>query len=110
LPPVVKPERMNLAYYKKAERNRRPRVPVSERFTNPDIEIQKGLTKEQFLAESKRCMSCGMCFDCETCWMFCQNGVFEKLPKGQHYKFKIELCNGCKKCAEQCPCGYIDMV
>ena len=110
LPPVVKPERMNIAYYKKADRNKRPHVPVSERFANPDIEIQKGLTKEQFLAESKRCMSCGMCFDCETCWMFCQNGVFEKLPKGQHYKFKIELCNGCKKCAEQCPCGYIDMV
>ena len=29
--------------------------------------------------------------------------------KGEHYKIKLELCNGCKKCAEACPCGYIEL-
>ena len=61
------------------------------------------------LEEAKRCMSCGMCMDCETCWMYCTNNCFVKLPKGEHYKVKLELCNGCKKCAEACPCGYIEM-
>jgi len=108
--PVVKSDIMKLSYYKEAVRHEFDEMPVDQRFADPDAEIAQGLNTEQTIDEAKRCLSCGMCFDCETCWMFCQNSVFEKLPKGQHYKFKIELCNGCKKCAEECPCGYIDMV
>lgn len=109
-PPVIKGDRMKLSWYKKAPRNRPSEMPVEERLANPEAEIATGLSRDETIAEAKRCLSCGMCFDCETCWMFCQNSVFERLPKGQHYKFKIELCNGCKKCAEECPCGYIEMV
>jgi Pyruvate/2-oxoacid:ferredoxin oxidoreductase delta subunit len=67
------------------------------------------LTDAQALAEAARCMSCGMCMDCETCWMYCSKNCFVKLPKGEHYKIELELCNGCGKCAESCPCGYIAM-
>ncbi len=109
-PPVIKGDRMKLSWYKKAPRNRPSEMPIAERLANPEAEIATGLSRDEAIAEAKRCLSCGMCFDCETCWMFCQNSVFERLPKGQHFKFKIELCNGCKKCAEECPCGYIDMV
>jgi len=109
-PPVIKGDRMKLSWYKKAPRNKPSELPVDVRLANPEAEIASGLSREQTIEEVKRCLSCGMCFDCETCWMFCQNSVFERLPKGQHFKFKIELCNGCKKCAEECPCGYIDMV
>lgn len=107
---VIKPERMKIAWYKPAQPNKRPHLAPEARLANPDAEIEGPYTVEQMMAEAKRCMSCGMCFDCETCWMFCQNSVFVKLPKGQHYGYKLELCNGCKKCAEECPCGYIDMV
>ncbi|MFC1953797.1 4Fe-4S binding protein, partial [Chloroflexota bacterium] len=24
--------------------------------------------------------------------------------------FDLSLCTGCKKCSEECPCGFIDMV
>ena len=71
--------------------------------------VQLGLTEAEVVEEAKRCMSCGMCMDCETCWMYCSNNCFVKLPKGEHYKIKLELCNGCKKCVEACPCGYIEM-
>jgi Pyruvate/2-oxoacid:ferredoxin oxidoreductase delta subunit len=67
------------------------------------------ITEAEALAEAARCMSCGMCMDCETCWMYCSKNCFVKLPKGEHYKIKLELCNGCGKCAESCPCGYIVM-
>ncbi len=109
-PPVVRSDRIKLSWYKKAPRNKGKELSVEERLAHPEAEIAAGLSRDETLAEAKRCLSCGMCFDCETCWMFCQNSVFERLPKGQHFKFKIELCNGCKKCAEECPCGYIDMV
>lgn len=69
-----------------------------------------GFTEAQALEEAKRCMSCGMCMACGNCWMYCTNGGFEKLPKGRRYKLKLELCNGCGKCADSCPSGYIEMV
>ena len=86
----------------------RKHVPVAERA--PDAEIERHLPgAAEVVEEAKRCMSCGMCMDCETCWMYCSSNCFVKLPKGQHYKVKLELCNGCKKCADACPCGYIEM-
>ena len=65
---------------------------------------------ESILAEARRCMSCGMCMACGNCWMYCSHGGFEKLPAGRRYRLKLDLCNGCRKCAEECPSGYIDMV
>ena len=40
---------------------------------------------------------------------FQDNAVIKPWVKGEPYKFKMEFCNGCKKCAEYCPCGYIEM-
>jgi dissimilatory sulfite reductase flavoprotein subunit len=108
LPPPAKPERMKVGWYKDSPRHERSHVPVAERAM--DTEIENGLSEEEAQAEAKRCMSCGMCMDCETCWMYCTNSCFVKLPKGEHYRVKLELCNGCQKCAQECPCGYIDMV
>jgi NADPH-dependent glutamate synthase beta subunit-like oxidoreductase/Pyruvate/2-oxoacid:ferredoxin oxidoreductase delta subunit len=104
----IGPERLKLGWYKPLERHERIHVPVAERGL--DTEIEQGLAEEEALAEAKRCMSCGLCMDCETCWMYCTNNCFVRLPKGEHYKIKLEVCNGCKKCAEECPCGYIEMV
>ena len=105
--PTIGPERVKLDWYQPAEPHHRAHVPVEQRAA--DTEIQQGLTEAEALAESKRCMSCGLCMDCETCWMYCTNNCFVKLPKGEHYKIKMELCNGCKKCAEACPCGFIEL-
>lgn len=96
--PVIKPDQMKLDWYP-------PSPPHAE--LPPDDPV--GLTETEVIEEAKRCMSCGLCMDCETCWMYCTNNCFAKLPKGEHYRIKLELCNGCKKCAEACPCGYIEM-
>jgi NADPH-dependent glutamate synthase beta subunit-like oxidoreductase len=106
--PVIKADKMKLGYYKEQPRNERKHVPVERR--GRDTEVEMGLSREEALEETKRCMSCGLCMDCESCWMYCTPSCFAKLPKGEHYKIKLELCNGCKKCAEECPCGYIEMV
>jgi NADPH-dependent glutamate synthase beta subunit-like oxidoreductase len=106
--PRVTPDKMKIAWYKPADRHERKNIPVEGR--GMDTEIELGLTEQEVLDEAKRCMSCGMCMDCETCWMYCTNSCFVKLPKGEHYKIKLELCNGCQKCAQECPCGYIDLV
>ncbi len=108
LPPPIGRERVKLDWYKESPRHERLHIPVPAR--DLDTEIELGLTDEEALSEAKRCMSCGLCMDCETCWMYCTNSCFVKLPKGEHYRVKLELCNGCKKCAEACPCGFIDLI
>jgi len=106
--PPASQEKVKLDWYKPADRHERSHLPVEQRGMN--TEIESGLSEAEVLEEAKRCMSCGMCMDCETCWMYCTNSCFVRLPKGEHYRVKLELCNGCKKCAEACPCGYVDLV
>ena len=95
-------------WHMEAERHERQRLPVEQR--DMDAEIEQGLSEEEALEEAKRCMSCGMCMDCESCWMYCTNNCFVRLPKGEHYSIKMDLCNGCKKCAEGCPTGYLELI
>jgi Pyruvate/2-oxoacid:ferredoxin oxidoreductase delta subunit len=92
-PAVIRTDQLKLDWYK----------------AMPSVEAGAPVTEDEVIAEAARCMSCGMCMDCETCWMYCSKNCFVKLPKGEHYKIMTDLCNGCGKCAESCPCGYIEM-
>jgi NADPH-dependent glutamate synthase beta subunit-like oxidoreductase len=108
--PIVKAERMRLDHYEKAERIEAVLVDINERMSDIEKEVNLTSPRDKILAEARRCMSCGYCFDCEKCWMFCQDSAIKKpLAKGEIYSFKLENCTGCKKCAEECPCGFIDM-
>ncbi|MBD3258741.1 FAD-dependent oxidoreductase, partial [candidate division GN15 bacterium] len=107
---TIRFDKMKLSHYDKLERVEATEIPVAERMDSLDREIVSTFTQDEAIAESKRCMSCGYCFDCGSCWSYCQdNAVVKPLVKGEHYQFKLEFCNGCKKCAENCPCGYIEM-
>jgi NADPH-dependent glutamate synthase beta subunit-like oxidoreductase len=107
---IIDQEKLMLAWYEEKNRNERETVSVEERFKDPDAEIQIGLTTDQAIDESKRCMSCGLCFECGNCWSYCQDSaVIKPLLEHEKYVFKLEYCTGCKKCAENCPCGYIEM-
>jgi Pyruvate/2-oxoacid:ferredoxin oxidoreductase delta subunit len=107
---VVYSDAMQLSQYEKAERQVPGHVDEDKRM-DLDVEVNLGYTDEQLAKEVDRCMSCGYCFDCEKCWMFCQDQAVIKPPvKGDLYEFNLGNCTGCKKCAEECPCGFIDMV
>lgn len=107
---VIRFDKMQLSYYEARQPVEVESVPVGERFESLEKEIVSTLTDEKAIEESKRCMSCGHCFECGTCWSYCQdNAVIKPLKKGEVFTFKLEFCTGCKKCAENCPCGYIEM-
>jgi len=109
-PPVITHDKMRLDYYAKQARQVAGSLAVAERLQDPDREVNLGLSREQVIEEAKRCMSCGLCFQCDNCWKYCQDeAVIKPFGKGQMYRFKMEFCHGCKKCAEECPCGYIEM-
>jgi len=119
LGPVIGKEDIHFAYYReqmdegkmRADRHEVPEIPVEDRFENTEAEISMGLTADQALDEAKRCLSCGECFYCGTCYFYCQDGVIHKpLEFGQIYDFyRMEVCQGCSKCADECPSGYIVM-
>ncbi|MCP4901593.1 MAG: FAD-dependent oxidoreductase [bacterium] len=103
-------DKLKLDWYEQQERAERFVKEAQDRLEKPFDEVDLGLEAEAVLAETKRCFSCGKCFGCENCWMYCQNNCFAKLPEpshGQFYKVKLEVCDGCKKCWEECPCGFI---
>lgn len=67
-------------------------------------------TAAEAVHEAQRCLTCGACFECDNCWKYCPDqAVIRPLEKGQPYRFKLEFCQGCSKCAEQCPTNYIEM-
>ncbi len=72
---------MKLGWYKEAPATSAPHVPVDQR--DLDTEIELGLSEEEALEEAKRCMSCGMCMDCETCWMYCTNKLLRQAAQGR---------------------------
>ena len=85
-------------------------IAVEEALAELARETTRTFTVDETKTEAARCMSCGDCLDCENCFKFCQdNAVIRPLDKGGEYKFKLENCIGCDKCAEVCPCGYIDL-
>lgn len=109
-PPVITHDKMVLSFYESMIRNEPVQIPPAERLKELNMEITSTLTDEQIVAEAKRCMSCASCFDCGTCWSYCQDqAILKPVVKYQPYKFKMDFCNGCKKCEENCPCGYIEM-
>ncbi|MBN2243921.1 MAG: FAD-dependent oxidoreductase [Acidobacteria bacterium] len=115
-PPALReigPDRIKLDWYPAKERAKRNVLSAEERLAKPKEEVDLGITPEAAVEEAARCFSCGLCFGCENCWMYCQNTCFKKLPEvqpGKYYYVDLAICDGCKKCWEECPCGYIDAV
>lgn len=72
------------------------------------------LAEAQVQAEAKRCMSCGLCFECDNCVIYCPQGAVKKTPKaqattGRYVYTDYARCIGCHICADVCPTGYIKM-
>jgi NADPH-dependent glutamate synthase beta subunit-like oxidoreductase len=109
--PPVKTNRVKNDYYEGSQRGEKPRLPSSEWLAGNDVEIDQTMSNEQALAEAARCMSCGLCFDCHQCIMYCNARGFTSLPErspGSYFALALEACEGCGKCIELCPCGYLD--
>jgi len=73
-----------------------------------------GLNDKQAVDEAKRCMSCGMCFECDNCVIYCPQTAVKRTPKSESTMCRYvytdyDLCIGCHICADVCPTGYIKM-
>jgi NADPH-dependent glutamate synthase beta subunit-like oxidoreductase len=93
---------------------RREEVPTAEEVLGHFQERLIALGETEARDEAKRCMSCGMCFECDNCVIFCpQTAVFRVAKKesttGRYVATDYNKCIGCHICADVCPTGYIQM-
>lgn len=102
-------DRLHTWYYADAPKTIRPQLDMIRRQTTFG-EVQQGLTEESALFEARRCMSCGNCFECDNCYGVCPDNAIIKLGPGLKFEINYEYCKGCGICAQECPCGAIDMV
>jgi NADPH-dependent glutamate synthase beta subunit-like oxidoreductase len=101
-------ERLNTWYYSDAPKTIRPVLDIIRRQSSFD-EVVGGLDEANALYEARRCMSCGNCFECDTCYGVCPDNAVIKLGPGKGFEFNYDYCKGCGLCAAECPCGAIRM-
>ncbi|MCB1859877.1 MAG: NAD(P)-binding protein [Gammaproteobacteria bacterium] len=112
---VIPSSDLFLGYFEFVPRNKRIEdVPSAEEVLGHFHERLQALEEAQMISESKRCMSCGMCFECDNCVIFCpQDAVFRVNKKqsttGRYVDTDYMKCIGCHVCSDVCPTGYIQM-
>ena len=112
---IIASDRLFLGHFPYTPRNKRTtRGPTAEEVLGHFEERGIGLNTEQAVNEAERCMSCGMCFECDNCVIYCpQDAIFrvkkDQATTGRYVDTDYDKCVGCHICSDVCPTGYIDM-
>ena len=112
---IIPQDDLFLGHFAYEARNKRRELHVSADEVLGNFEERtEGLTEEQAVAEGERCMSCGMCFECNNCLIYCpQDAVFrvakDERALGRYVDTDYTRCIGCHICKDVCPAGYIQM-
>ncbi|WP_018231085.1 NAD(P)-binding protein [Thioalkalivibrio thiocyanodenitrificans] len=112
---VIPSDELFLGHFQHTPRHLRRETGVSaEEVLGHFEERFRGLGEEEAQAEADRCMSCGMCFECDNCVIFCPQTAVKRTPKkeatmGRYVYTDYDRCIGCHICADVCPTGYIRM-
>ena len=112
---VIPHKDLFLGHFNYTERNKRKIVSLNadEALANFE-ERMLPLLEAQAQAEAKRCMSCGLCFECDNCVVYCPQTAVFKVKKsqsttGRYVDTDYNKCIGCHICHDVCPTGYIQM-
>jgi NADPH-dependent glutamate synthase beta subunit-like oxidoreductase len=112
---VIPHKELFLGHFMYTPRQQRKVVTLSkEEALNNFEERLIPLLEAQAQAEAKRCMSCGQCFECDNCVVYCPQTAVFKVKKaqatmGRYVDTDYSKCIGCHICKDVCPTGYIQM-
>jgi Pyruvate/2-oxoacid:ferredoxin oxidoreductase delta subunit len=101
-PHVVRYEEINTDYFQFSPRVTQPRLLKEERvesFEEIDLKISAHLA----MKEAERCFNCGICNQCDNCFIFCPDTsvIRDKDHQGRHINY--DYCKGCGLCVVECP-------
>ena len=112
---IISHTELFLGHFDQEERNARSHTLVDVDNVLGNFEERLiGYSEEEVQAEAGRCMSCGLCFECDNCVMYCPQDAVFKVKKdqatlGRYVDTDYNKCVGCHICADVCPTGYIQM-
>ncbi len=112
---VIPHTELFLGHFGYTPRNRRKVTTLNaEQALDNFEERMLPLLEAQAQAEAKRCMSCGLCFECDNCVVYCPQTAVFKVKKsqattGRYVDTDYTKCVGCHICKDVCPTGYIQM-
>ncbi len=100
---VIHPEAMKLHLFERNQQTQGATLESDFRTWNFD-EIHDGL---EDAGEAGRCLSCGVCNECDRCVTYCPEGLLKRV--GSTFHFDYSFCKGCGVCAVECPRNVIFM-
>ena len=100
---VIRADAMKLHLFERQAVVEGESLPAEKRRSTFD-EIHMGLDNT---AEAARCLSCGVCNECDLCITYCPEGMLKRV--GHHFEFDYSYCKGCGVCAAECPRNVIVM-
>jgi formate dehydrogenase major subunit len=101
---------VKLDFYEGKDRIQVEHTVVEDRLKNSALEVSQTVEEAAFLQEASRCLSCESCFGCQHCWMYCNAQGFstrEDPEPGSYFKLDLSICEGCGKCIDVCPSGFL---
>ena len=108
---VIPYEKLNSAYFRHAPRIQVPLADPAERRRSQTAEVTLSYSRAQAVAESDRCMSCGVCNGCDNCYIVCPDvSVLRDARENGHYSIRTTYCKGCLVCVQECPTGCLEKV
>jgi len=108
---VMPYEGLNSAYFRPAPRIEVPLADPAERRRSQTAEVTLSYSRAQAVAESDRCMSCGVCNGCDNCYIVCPDvSVLRDARENGRYSIRTTYCKGCLVCVQECPTGCLEKV
>jgi len=112
---IVPSDELFLGHFKYEDRQIRKEHDITDESVLGSFgERIEGLSEEEAKQEANRCMSCGMCFECDNCVIYCPQDAIFRVKKtestmGRYVDTDYTKCIGCHICEDVCPSGYIRM-
>ena len=100
---VIRADAMKLHLFERQPASHGDAIGLTERRSTFD-EVHLGL---EDTAEAARCLSCGVCNECDMCCTYCPEGVLKRV--GHRLEFDYSYCKGCGVCATECARNVIFM-
>lgn len=100
---VIRSDALRMHLFERHPVESGPGIEMDQRLTTFD-EIHSGL---ETASEAKRCLSCGVCNECDICVTYCPEGVLKRV--GHQLVFDYSYCKGCGICVTECPRNVVFM-
>ncbi len=99
---IVSYEEINTDHFQFQPRITRPRLLREERRTSFE-EIDLKISTNLAIREADRCFNCGICNQCDNCYMFCPDLAVIREKNRDERHINYDYCKGCGLCVVECP-------